>query len=63
MIQLASDPTASRKGWRPAPADGQGPSLEAQRTRSSHAWPFISRHGEKPAAQQPDKNTSGDSGS
>ena len=63
MIQLASDPNASRKGWRPHPAEAQGTSLEARRTRSSHAWPFISRHADKPAAQAPEKHTSGDSGS
>jgi hypothetical protein len=63
MIQLASDPNASRTAWRPATAQGKGASLEAPRTRSSHAWPFISRHGEKPGAQEPAKNNHGDSGS
>lgn len=62
MIQLASDPNASRTGWRPAQAQGKAASLEAPRTRG-HAWPFISRHGEKPAAEEPRKNSNGDSGS
>ncbi|MBC5764060.1 hypothetical protein [Ramlibacter albus] len=62
MIQLASDPNASRTAWRPAQAEGKGAPLDARRTRS-HAWPFISRHGEKPAAQEPQKNSNGDSGS
>jgi hypothetical protein len=61
MIQLASDPNASRTAWRPAPADGKGASGDATRTR--HAWPFISRHAEKPSAQEPPKNRNGDSGS
>ncbi|MGE4241333.1 hypothetical protein [Ramlibacter sp.] len=61
MIQRASDPNASRTtGWRPAPADARGASLEMRR-RAAHAWPFISRHGEKPAAGQPAKNTHVDS--
>jgi hypothetical protein len=49
MIQLASDPNASRMEWRNAQAD-KGASLQAPGTRSRHAWPFISRYAEKPAA-------------
>jgi hypothetical protein len=55
MIQLASDPTASRVNWRPAPAEGKEATLQAQRGRSGHAWPFISRYADKPAAQQQKK--------
>jgi hypothetical protein len=61
MIQLASDPNAHRTAWRPVAAQGQGTTLEARRAR--HAWPFISPHGDKPAAQQPPKDSNGSSGS
>lgn len=64
MIQLASDPNASRPGWRPVPAEAKGPALDTRRAaRTGHAWPFISRLADKPAAQEAAKNTSGDSGS
>jgi len=63
MIQLASDPNASRTGFRPGPAEAKSVSTESRRGRSGHAWPFISRHGEKPAVQEPAKNTSSTSGS
>ena len=49
MIQLASDPSASRASWRPAPADKEA-SLQAPRARTGHTWPFISRYAEKPTA-------------
>lgn len=64
MIQLASDPNASRPGWRPAAVQAQGPALDSRPTaRTGHAWPFISRLADKPAAQPIPRNTSGDSGS
>lgn len=63
MIQLASDPNASRTGWRPVPAGDKGPSLDARRGRSGHAWPFISRHADKPAGQEPAKTSSAGNGS
>lgn len=50
MIQLATDPNASRLNWRPAGTEAKSNGL-AQR-RNGHAWPFISRHDERPAAQQ-----------
>ena len=62
MIQLASEPNANRTAWRHAPAQGKGDALEA-RTSRGHPWPFISRHGEKPASQEPQKRFNGDSGS
>ena len=50
MIQLATDPNASRTNWRPAAAAAEGKDDPlAPRRRSGHAWPFISRHGERPA--------------
>lgn len=51
MIQLATEPTASRSNWRPAPAESRDARLAASR-RSGHAWPFISRLDER--TEQPD---------
>jgi hypothetical protein len=52
MIQLATDPRASRMDWRAAPGDARGvPADERRAPRSSHAWPFISRTADRPAAQ------------
>lgn len=63
MIQLATDPKASRTDWRPAPDDTREQPLAARRERSGHAWPFISRHAERPAGQPGPQRQSGDSGS
>jgi hypothetical protein len=63
MIQLASDPTASRVNRRPAPAESKEMSLAARSGRSGHAWPFISRYAEKPGSQQQAKKPSSDHGS
>lgn len=62
MIQLASDPNASRTAWRPAAADAKETPMAARR-RTGHAWPFISRHGERPAQQDTKRAPSNDSGS
>jgi len=51
MIQLATDPKASRLTWRTTAGTEAKPNGLAQR-RNGHAWPFISRHDERPAAQQ-----------
>ena len=56
MIQLATDPNASRNGWRPAAAEAKDHTLATRRPRS-HAWPFISRHAERPAGTQDQKRT------
>ena len=62
MIQLATDPNASRSNWRPAAGEAKDNTL-ARRPRS-HAWPFISRHAERPVAQQDHKRAaSTDNGS
>lgn len=42
MIQLASEPTASRTSYRPAANEGKGSTMEPRRVRP-HAWPFLSR--------------------
>ncbi|RYF62929.1 MAG: hypothetical protein EOO22_26850 [Comamonadaceae bacterium] len=54
MIQLATDPNASRLNWRPDGTEAKANPL-AGRSRSGHAWPFISRHDQRPAAQQESK--------
>lgn len=63
MIQLATDPNASRLNWRPAPADGKEATAAARRSRTGHAWPFISRAADRPAGQQTQPATRGDNGS
>ena len=63
MIQLATDPNASRRStWRPAAGDAKETVLAASR-RSGHAWPFISRHGERPVQQDSKRAPSPDTGS
>jgi hypothetical protein len=47
MIQLATDPNASRSNWRPAAGEAKENTLAARRPRSGHAWPFIVRHAER----------------
>lgn len=62
MIQLATEPTASRMSYRPVQSDGKGSTDETQRGRPGHAWPFLSRYAARPSQQQEGrKNT--DSGS
>ncbi|HEY8357073.1 MAG TPA: hypothetical protein VIL30_06385 [Ramlibacter sp.] len=61
MIQLATDPNASRSNWRPAGAEAKANGL-AQR-RNGHAWPFISRHDERPAPQENKRAPNTQSGS
>lgn len=63
MIQHANDPQANRAGWRPSPAGAQV--AAAQRpARSGHAWPFLSRHPERPVApRSPNRPAASDSGS
>ena len=64
MIQLATDPNASRSNWRPTAAEAKDGNQASRRQRSGHAWPFISRHGERQATLQDQKRTtSSDSGS
>jgi hypothetical protein len=57
MIQLATDPNASRSNWRPAAAEDRENTLSNRRPRSGHAWPFISRHGERANGSQETKRT------
>lgn len=64
MIQLATDPTASRMSYRPQ-GDGEGKAQASgpQRARSGHAWPFLSRQPIRPARNEGEKPTPSDSGS
>ena len=63
MIQLATDPNASRRStWQSAAGEAKETPLAASR-RSAHAWPFISRHGERPAQQDSKRTPSSESGS
>jgi hypothetical protein len=63
MIQLATDPNASRN-WRPAAAEAKEATLAGnRRPRSGHAWPFISRYAERASTPQEPKRTPSDSGS
>jgi hypothetical protein len=63
MIQLASDPNASRMNWRPAQSEDKAQAVPSS-ARTRHAWPFISRYAGKPAAgEQPKKPASSEHGS
>ncbi|KQT12189.1 hypothetical protein [Ramlibacter sp. Leaf400] len=62
MIQLANDPNASRTSWRPAAAD-KAAAHDPRRSRTGHAWPFLSPHARRPAQQEGAKSPRNDSGS
>ena len=61
MIQLATAPHPSRMGMPAAANDDRA--SEFKRGRSGHAWPFISRLSDKPAAQDAFRRVPGNSGS
>ena len=63
MIRLANDPNASRMGVRAADAEAQRVHAAAQRSRSGHAWPFLSRNMDRPSQQAHQKPAAKDSGS
>ena len=56
MIHLANDPNATRHGWRPSPDEGKA-RFEYSRSRAGHAWPFPSRHTDRPAPQNGSKTS------
>jgi hypothetical protein len=63
MIQLANDPNASRTGLRPTAA-GKAAVQDPRGAKSGRAWPFLSPHARRPAAQQDSaKNPRNESGS
>jgi hypothetical protein len=57
MIQLATDPNASRPSWRPAPAEAKDNTVAGRRQRSGHAWPFMTRYAEQAPSSQETKRT------
>ncbi len=64
MIQLATDPTASRMSYRPVQSEEEAKdSLEARRGRPGHAWPFLSRYATRPVRKDSQKTTGAESGS
>jgi len=63
MIQLATEPTASRMSYRPAASDPKESDREAQPGRRGHAWPFLSRYATRPSQQEGRKNAANSSGS
>ena len=62
MIQLATAPNPSRMGMQPAANDDRASAFEFKRSRTGHAWPFISRLTDKPRKDAP-RAHAGDSGS
>lgn len=66
MIQLATDPTASRTSYRPAPQgedEAKEPILEPKRGRTGHPWPFLSRYAVRPVRQEGRQGAGSESGS
>ena len=63
MIQLATDPNASRSNWRPAAAEAKDNTLAARRPRNGHAWPFIVRHTDRANQQDAKRTPTSESGS
>lgn len=64
MIQLATDPNASRSNWRPAAAEAKDNTGATRRPRSAHAWPFLVRHAERSSTpQDPKRAPNSESGS
>jgi len=63
MIQLATEPTASRMSYRPVESDAKGSDRDVQHGRGGHAWPFLSRYATRPSQQEGRKNAASDSGS
>lgn len=63
MIQLATDPNASRTSYRPQAEEGKEQVEASRRARSGHAWPFLSRHAARPVRQDSQKPAASDSGS
>jgi hypothetical protein len=65
MIQLATDPTASRMSYRPAQGEEQpkASTFETKRGRPGHAWPFLSRYATQPTDHNSRKSTGTESGS
>ena len=66
MIELANDPKASRSFPHAAAANDAGKESGpgAPRGRTGHAWPFLSRHADRPVREESSrKPAANDSGS
>jgi hypothetical protein len=65
MIQLATDPTASRMSYRLARGEDEAKdsSFDTKRGRTGHAWPFPSRYAPQPAREDGQKTTGSGSSS
>ncbi len=63
MIQLATEPTASRMSYRPAASGRNESTHETQRGRTGHAWPFLSRYAARPSQQEGRQIVASDSSS
>jgi hypothetical protein len=64
MIQLATAPNPSRMGMPPAANDDRAHAFEFKRSRTGHAWPFISRLASPPPRRDAaDRPHAADSGS
>ena len=64
MIQLATDPNASRTNWQSSQTDDRGTPQNAELASvRRHAWPFISRHADKPAAPASGQKATSEHGS
>jgi hypothetical protein len=64
MIQLATDPNASRSNWSSATAEAKSDATASRRPHNGHAWPFISRYAERPASpKEPKREQDSQSGS
>lgn len=63
MIQLATDPTASRTSYRPQPEEQGKAQAQASQRRGGHAWPFLSQQAIRAPRRDGQKPTSSDSGS
>jgi len=63
MIQLATEATASRTSYRPAQSESKGATVDARRSRTGHAWPFLSRYAVRPPQQSGQKTTATEGGS
>ena len=65
MIQLATDPNASRTAFSPLQGEDAESKSEGfeQRRRSGHAWPFLARYDHRPSRPQNQKPAARSSGS
>ena len=61
MIELATDPNASRMSRTAQPNDGKDADFAHRNGRSGHSWPFLSRDANRPLPQAASKSGPRDS--